>query len=94
MNMKSSSKILFFNQSSLRTCAVVPVLGVGYCVTPTLKPGQTGKWHLESKPGSAWPALHPFGLERRWKHEPDLWTFLAPSSMAVEGPQVPYLQLI
>lgn len=67
---------------------------VRYCVALTLNPGQTGKWHLEREPNSSWPVLYPFSLECRWKHEPALWTFLAPSSMAVKGPQVPYLQLV
>jgi len=39
-------------------------------------------------------ALHPFDLECRWKDEAALWTFLAPSGTAADGPQVPYLQLI
>lgn len=85
--MKSSSKILFPTSSH---CAVVLVLCVRYRVALTLKPGQTGEWHLESEPGSVWLVLHPLGLEHRWKYEPALWTFLAPSSMAVDGPQVPY----
>lgn len=85
--MKSSSKILFLTSSH---CAVVLVLSVRYCIDPTLKPGQTEEWHLESEPGSAWLVLHPLGLEHRWEHEAALWTFLASSSMAVDGPQVPY----
>lgn len=91
---KALPKTFFSYQSSLCTCAVGPVMGVRYCVALTLKPGQTEKWHLESDPVSAWPALHPFSLECRWKHEPALQTFLASSGMALDGPQVSYLQLI
>lgn len=91
-DIKSSFKIHFL--ISLLYARLVPVLGVRCCAAPTLKPGQTEQQRVESEPGSAWPDLHPFDLECRWKDEPALWTFLAPSSTAVDGPQVPYLQLI
>lgn len=92
-DMKSSSQILFLIILTVHMCCGGERC-VTYSIAPTLNPGQTGKWHLEREPDSSWPVLHPFSLERRWKHEPALWTFLAPSSMAVNGPQVPYLQLI
>lgn len=86
-------KLFFQSVLSVHVCCG-SVLHVRYCVAPTSNPGQTAKWHLGREPDSSWPVLHPFSLECRWKHEPVLWTFLAPSSMAVNGPQVPYLQLI